>query len=321
MRKLPGLVLVAVLLAGTANAADAIKRIGVTVGSIGNPGFVAMVDGVNAAVKEYCPDALVTVVSADYDLSKQSQQVDDFISAGMDVIILNAVDVEGIAPAVKRIKEAGITVVAMDVGAEGGVDGTVTSDNIAAGRIAGEYLAKRLNYKGNVVILAGPPATSLLDRVSGANQAFAKYPGIKVLSDNQNGLAQRDESYRIMGDLLTTFPETNAVFGCNDPTGLGCELAIKQAGRTDILVAAVDGGPDSIEAMKLPGALFVASSAQQIRNLGYMSMHVAVGLREGKQLKNEPTLIPVHLVTLDNLADWPTWGPIGADVAGVEVWK
>jgi ABC-type sugar transport system, ATPase component len=127
----------------------------------------------------------------------------------------------------------------MDVGAEGGVDGTVTSDNVQAGRIAAGYLVKRLNGKGNVIILNGPPATAIIDRVAGANAEFAKHPGIKVLSDNQNGLAQRDESYRIMGDLLTTFPETNAVFGNNDPTGLGCELAIKQADRKDIIVAGI----------------------------------------------------------------------------------
>ncbi len=321
MRKLLGLALAAILLAGMASAGDAITRVGVTVGSLGNPGFVVMGEGVVQAVKEKYPNAEVTVVSGDYDLSKQSQQMDDFIAAGMDVIILNAVDVEGIAPAVRRAKEAGITIVAMDVGAEGGVDGTVTSDNISAGRIAAEYLCKRLNYKGNVIILNGPPATAIIDRVKGANEVFAKYPDIKVLSDNQNGLAQRDESYRIMGDLLTTFPETNAVFGNNDPTGLGCELAIKQAGRKDIIVAAVDGAPDAIEAMKAPGALFVASSAQQIRNLGYMSMVVAIGLREGRQLQSEPTLIPVKLLTTDNVDSWPVWGPVGEEAAGVALWK
>ncbi len=85
MRKLLGLALAAVLLAGMANAADTIKRVGVTVGSLGNPGFVVMGEGVTQATKEKFPDAEVTVVSGDYDLSKQSQQMDDFIAAGMDV--------------------------------------------------------------------------------------------------------------------------------------------------------------------------------------------------------------------------------------------
>ena len=321
MRKVLGLALAVALVAGSAFSADEIKRVGVTVGSLGNPGFVVMGEGVTQAVREKYPNAQVTVVSGDYDLSKQSQQMDDFIAAGMDVIILNAVDVEGIAPAVMRAKRAGVTVVAMDVGAEGGVDGTVTSDNIQAGRIAAEYLCERLNYKGNVIILNGPPATAIIDRVKGANEVFAKYDGIKMLSDNQNGLAQRDESFRVMGDLLTTFPETNAVFGNNDPTGLGCELAIKQAGRKDIIVAAVDGAPDAIEAMKAPGSQFVASSAQQIRNLGYMSMVVAMGIREGKELKNEPTLIPVRLLTIENVDEWPVWGPVGVEATGLELWK
>lgn len=321
MRRFLGLALALVLAAGAAYSADEIKRVGVTVGSLGNPGFVVMGEGVTAAVRERYPNAEVVVVSGDYDLSKQSQQMDDFVAAGMDVIILNAVDVEGIAPAVRRAKEAGVTIVAMDVGAEGGVDGTVTSNNIQAGRIAAEYLCERLNYKGNVIILNGPPATAIIDRVKGANEVFAKYPDIKVLSDNQNGLAQRDESYRIMGDLLTAFPNINAVFGNNDPTGLGCELAIKQAGRKDIIVAAVDGAPDAIEAMKAPGSQFVVSSAQQIRNLGWMSMYVAMGLRDGKQLKVEPTLIPVKLLTVENVDSWPVWGPVGVEATGLDLWK
>ena len=322
MRKALALALVAVLACGVSLAGEKqIKRVGITIGSLGNPGFVVMCEGVAQAAKEHDPKIEVVSVSADYDLSKQSQQIDDFIAAGMDTIVLNAVDVHGIAPAVKRAKEAGIIVVALDVGADGGVDGTVTSDNIQAGRLAAEYLVKRLNEKGNVIILNGPPVTAIIDRVTGANEVFAKYPGIKVLSDNQNGLAQRDESYRIMGDLLTAFPEVNAVFGNNDPTGLGCELAIKQAGRKDIIVAAVDGAPDAIEAMKAPGSQFVASSAQQIRNLGYMSMIVAMGISEGKKLKNEPTLIPVKLLTIDNVDSWPVWGPVGVEATGLELWK
>lgn len=298
----------------------AIKRVGVTVGSLGNPGFVIMGEGVKESATAHFPGCEVVVVSGDYDLSKQSQQIDDFIAAGMDVIVLNAVDVEGMAPAVRRAKEAGIIVVAMDVGAEGGVDATVTSDNIAAGRLPAQYIVDKLGGKGNVVILNGPPATAIIDRVVGAKEVFAKYPDIKVVSDNQNGLAQRDESYRIMGDLLTAHPEINAVFGINDPTSLGCELAIKQAGRSDIIITSVDGHPDGIEAVKQEGSFYLATAAQQIKNLGFMSMEVAAGLAKGRKLKDETVLIPVKLLTKENVNEWPLWGPVGEEATGKDFW-
>jgi ABC-type sugar transport system, periplasmic component len=72
MRKLLGLALAMVMIAGIAVSADEIKRVAVTVGSLGNPGFVVMGEGVTQAVREKYPNAQVTVVSGDYDLSKQS---------------------------------------------------------------------------------------------------------------------------------------------------------------------------------------------------------------------------------------------------------
>jgi ribose transport system substrate-binding protein len=60
-------------------------------------------------------------------------QVEDFIAKKVDMILLNAADPKGIAAAV------GIPVVAVDVGAEGGIDATVSSDNYLAGKLAGEH--------------------------------------------------------------------------------------------------------------------------------------------------------------------------------------
>ncbi len=321
MRKFLGLAFLLILAVSLVQAGERqVKRVGVTVGSLGNPGFVVMGEGVTESATKHFPGCEVVVVSGDYDLSKQSQQIDDFISAGMDVIVLNAVDVSGMAPAVRRAKEAGIIVVAMDVGAEGGVDATVTSDNIAAGRLPAQYIVDKLNGKGNVVILNGPPVTAIMDRVEGAREVFKKYPGITIVSDNQNGLAQRDESYRIMGDLLTAHPEINGVFGINDPTSLGCELAIKQAGRKDIIITAVDGHPDGIDAVKAPGSFYLATAAQQIKNLGYMSMEVAAGLAKGRKLLNDTVLIPVKLLTKENVDEWPLWGPIGEAATGKNFW-
>ncbi|MGP0718997.1 substrate-binding domain-containing protein, partial [Escherichia coli] len=91
-------------------------------------------------------------------LGQQVAQIDNFIAAKVDMIILNAADSKGIGPAVKRAKEAGIVVVAVDVAAEG-ADATITSDNTQAGELACKYISDRLNNKGNVVIINGPPVS------------------------------------------------------------------------------------------------------------------------------------------------------------------
>src|ERR1700692_5039715 len=96
-----------------------LKSIGITVGSLGNPYFVTIVKGAEAKAKQINPAANVTAVSADYDMSKQFTQIDNFIAAHVDMILLNAADPKAIEPAVKKARAAGIVVVAVDVAAAG----------------------------------------------------------------------------------------------------------------------------------------------------------------------------------------------------------
>ena len=119
-------------LAGAAQARD-LKAVGVTVGSLGNPYFIAVGKGITDAAHEINPAAKVTISSADYDLNKQFTQIDNFISAGVDLILVNAADPRAIAPAIKRAQAAGITVVGVDVAADG-ADATVQTDNVRPGR-------------------------------------------------------------------------------------------------------------------------------------------------------------------------------------------
>ena len=93
----------------------------------------------------------VTTLSTKYDLNTQVSQIENFIANKIDLLLVNAVDPKAIAPVLKKARDAGIVVVAVDVGAEG-ADYTVMSDNVLAGANACEYIAKKLNNKGNVVI-------------------------------------------------------------------------------------------------------------------------------------------------------------------------
>ena len=130
---LAGTALAAMVATGASAQDKKLESIGISVGLLGNPFFVATIKGIEDRAKEINPDVQVTSVSADYDLNKQVSQIDNFIAAGVDIIMLNAVDAKAIAPAVKRAQNAGITVAAFDVSAPG-ADVTVMTDNVAAGR-------------------------------------------------------------------------------------------------------------------------------------------------------------------------------------------
>ena len=203
-----------------------LRSVGVTLDDLGNPFFVALGRGAEAMAKEFGGnDTKVSIVSADNDLERQVKQMADFVAAGEKLILLNAADSRRIAPAVQQAKQAGATVVAVDVAADGGVDATVTSDNRQAGEEAAKYIAARLKGRGNVVIINGPPVTAVQDRVGGAIAVLAKYPGINILSQDQNGGGSRDGGLKVMTDLLHAHDKIDAVFAENDPTGVGVDLA------------------------------------------------------------------------------------------------
>mgnify|MGYP000019326820 FL=1 len=214
-----------VAMVGASAAGKELKAVGLTVGDMANPFFVAMGKGTEEAAKKINPNVKVTALSTKYDLNTQVGQIENFIANKIDLLLVNAVDPKAIAPVLKKARDAGIVVVAVDVGAEG-ADYTVMSDNVAAGANACEYIAKKLNGKGNVVIVNGPPVTAVIDRVVGCKQVFAKNAGIKVLSDNQDAKGSRDGGMAVMQNLLTAHPKIDAVFAINDPTGIGAELAI-----------------------------------------------------------------------------------------------
>lgn len=287
-----------------ASAQDArLDRAGVTVGTLGNPFFVPLIAGAEDGLKEANADVEVTVVGADYELNKQASQIDAFIGSGAKIIMLNAVDAVAIRPFVEKAKAAGIVVAAMDVSAEG-ADLTVMTNNVQAGELACEDLARRLNGKGDVVIINGPPVSSIIDRVKGCKQAFAKHPGINILSDNQDGKASREGGLAVMQALLTRFPKIDAVFGANDPTAIGADLAAKQLNRNEMIIAGVDGSPDFVAALKGEGSRLVSSSAQDPYGMAKMAAEKAVALMNGTKPEPAVTLLDTQLVTKENVGDY-----------------
>ncbi|MDQ2693778.1 MAG: ABC transporter substrate-binding protein [Pseudomonadota bacterium] len=300
--------LLALIAGGPALAQDKeLKSVGVTLGNLGNPFFVTMAKGAEQKAKEIGGDGVkVTVVSADYDLGKQVNQIDDFISAGVDVILLNAAHPEGIFPAVQRAKEAGIPVVGVDVAAEG-ADAVIQSNNVQAGELACQFIADKLGGKGNVVIINGPPVSAVVDRVNGCKAALEKHPDIKILSDSQDAKGSREGGLEVMTNLLTAFPDINAVFAINDPSAVGADLAAKQAQRTDLFITSVDGAPDAVNALKDESSLLLATAAQDPLQMATKGVETGYEIMKGNPPAEQTILIPVELITRDNVDSYKGW--------------
>jgi len=284
-----------------------LSSLALTVGDLGNPFFVQIAHGAEAQAKHINDKVKFTALSSNYDVNNQTNQIDNFISSSVDLILLGAADSQGIAPAVLRAKQAGVTIVAVDVGSEGGVDATVTSNNKQAGTKDGAYLAERLKGKGQIVIINGPPVTAVTDRVAGFLEEIKKYPDIKILSQDQNAGGSRDGGLRVMSDLLTAFKQIDAVFAINDPTAIGCDLAAKQAQRKEFFIVGVDGSPDIVPFLKDPASLIAATAAQDPYLMAQEAVKIGYEIMQGKKPKEELTLIPVGLITKENVDRYAGW--------------
>lgn len=300
-----GLMLSAI--AAPALAAD-ISQVGITVGSLGNPYFVATDRGITQAAKAVTPSARLTFVSSDYDLNKQFTQIDNFIASGAKIIMLNAVDPVAIEPAIRRAEAAGVTVAAFDVAARG-ASLTVMTDNVKAGALSCQYIVDHLpNKKGNVIILNGPQVSSIRDRVAGCKKVLADNPGVTLLSSEQNGQASRDGGLAAGQALLTHYGEIDAVFAVNDPSAIGFNLAARQLHRTGFMITSVDGAPDVVSELRDKTSLIKASAAQDPSGMAATAFKMAVDSVNGTKPAESVVLLTPHLVTSDNVGDYKGWG-------------
>jgi ribose transport system substrate-binding protein len=292
---------------GSAEAKE-LKSIGISLGSLGNPFFIALSKGAEAEAKKTNPSVKVLTVGYDYDIGKQFTQIDNFIAAGVDLILLNPADPNAVEPAIKKAQAAGILVVAVDTAAKG-ADLTVTTNNVQAGEISCQYIADKLKGNGNVIIENGPQVSAVVDRVNGCKSVFSKAPGIKLLSSDQDAKGSRDGGLAVMQGLLVRFPKIDAVFTINDPQAIGSDLAVKQLNRKGIIITSVDGAPDIETALK-GDTMIEASASQDPYAMAQLAVRLAVEDMNGKKPETPIVLMPSKLITRDNVQEYKGWSAV-----------
>ncbi len=295
------------LLEADAAPSRELDTVGVSVSDLGNPFFVEIARGVEQAARRIGgPDTRVSVVSNSYDLATQNRQIRQFTAAGVDMIVLNAADPQGVAEAVAQARDAGVVVIAVDVAANG-ANATVTSDNTQAGETACRYLAERLEGKGRVVIINGPPVSSVIERVRGCRGVLDAHPGIQLLSDTQNAGGSREGGLLVMTALLAEFNRIDAVFAINDPTAVGADLAARQAERDEFFIVSVDGAPEAMAALRSKDSLLAATAAQNPRLMAGRGVELGYRILRGEEPGQTSLLLPTPLITRDTVDAYQGW--------------
>ena len=218
-------------------------KVAFAIASLTFPYGAALKTRTEAAVKQFSNIQLL-IGDGQNDPSTQTALVDNYISQGIQVLIINAVEKDALAPAVKRAERAGIKVVEGDRTVSAPVLTTIKANDYDLGLNEGKRLVEVLGGKGNVVELQGSPAASpTIDRHRGFLDALKAAPGIKILASEHADYDQ-SKGLQVMEDLLQRFPggKINAVFTHADVMTFGAIQAIRAAVRQgEIKVFSIDG--------------------------------------------------------------------------------
>lgn len=291
----PKFALLAALLAGLWFGSAAAQSVGLSLSTLNNPFFVTLRDGAQAAADEAGLELIVT--DAQDSVSTQISDIEDLIQRGVSVLIVNATDSDAVVPAVRAANEAGIPVIAVDRGVNGGeVAYFVASDNVAGGRLAAERICQQNDGAGAVVELEGIPGTSAArERGQGFNEYMEQEcSGMEVVA-RQTANFNRAEGLSVMENILVAQPEIAAVFAHNDEMALGALQAIEASGR-DIQVVGFDATDDAREAVS--GCRLDATVAQQPGMLGQEAVAAAERALAGEvPSETENLAVGLELVT------------------------
>ena len=238
------------------------------------------------------------ITTGDFDLAKQQSAIDNFLVQGVDAIIVCPTDTKGIAPAIEKANAANIPVFTADIAAQGAkVVSHVASDNVAGGRLAGEYVAKAIGGKGDIGIISQPELQSVIDRESGFRETIAKYPDIHIVAAI-NGAGVRDRALRAADDMFQAHPKLAAVFAINDETALGALSSAQTHGLKDLVIVGYDATPEALKAI-VQGTQLKADVAQQPAEIGRRTID-AIAAHFAGQPPPAVVAVPVRIVDADS---------------------
>ncbi|PIE32957.1 D-ribose ABC transporter substrate-binding protein [candidate division KSB3 bacterium] len=256
------------------------------------------------AVKEYGAandiEVLIVAPPAETDVMQQMNMLEDLIQQGVDLIAVGPTDPQGLVPTLQGAIDAGIPVVIMETQTPlPGVDAVsvIGSDNVTAGRMVGEYTAKLLDGKGNVVVIEGIAGNNTgEERKQGFNEIMDQYDDLNVVA-SQPGNWERALAMNVMENILQSNPEVDFVFACSDEMGLGALMAL-EASDMQVPVIGVDGNKDAVIAIQ--EGRMEASVAQSPEKMGELLItEVVEKLRDGQDV--EPILTTeFFMITKDN---------------------
>ncbi len=222
------------------------------------------------------------------DSAGQMSMLEDAIASGIDAICVAAIDSTAIVDTLLKAEEKGIPVIVFNTLIPGFEESGkqrcfIGIDNVKASEDVMEQILADHDYKANVVILEGTPATQMnADRAGTDTDVCKKYEGVNIVA-SQPCYANRETAMTTMENILQSTQDIDIVWALNDPTALGAQQAIEAAGLSDIDIVAIDGTPDAIASI-IKGRSIRYTMDQAPFDMGAFTVQAAYDILEGKSV-------------------------------------
>ena len=274
-------------------------KIGVSFGQNVHPFFVAMQKGIEAAIADNGISMdNYSFLAADSVLETQVTQIENLVTMGCNVILLNPYDSDGVKNAVAAANEAGVSVITIDIDCDGST-AFVASNNVEVGKMLGDYIVDQLGGKGKIAMIDGITVTSLKDRTDGFKSVI-EGTDIEIVAEQQTAMS-RDTALQSAETILQANPDIDAFVGINENSGMAILSAVTGAGLEDVIITTVDATSENMAAIR-DGKVAIGVS-QDPYQMGYIAVEQAIKNFQGEEI-DEFTEVPIAYMTQDNIQEF-----------------
>jgi ribose transport system substrate-binding protein len=274
----------------TAQSADKSAKktwtIGMSQCNLGEPWRVQMNADIKAAAEKHS-DLKVVFKDAQNDTLRQRGQIEEFVSAGVDLIIVSPKEAQPLTDPIAKAFRSGIPVIVLDRAVLGDdYTSFIGADNVQIGRAAGQWIAKHIQDDARIVELKGlMTSVPAQDRHTGFVEGLGN-KGKVVFDADMKWL--EPEARKEMDSALSRFDKIDVVYAHNDPGAHGAYLAAKAAGREkDIVFVGIDALPQEGVAYVEQGLL---NATFQYPTGGAEAIDMARKILAGEQVPKKVTL-------------------------------
>jgi fructose transport system substrate-binding protein len=261
------LCLAAAVAFGTASMASAADQIaiGLITKTDTNPFFVKMKQGAEEAASKNGVKLISAAGKFDGDNASQVTAVENMMTAGVKAILITPSDTKAIVPTLKKARDAGILVIALDTPTDpqDATDALFATDNFKAGVLIGEYAKAAMAGKPAKIATLdlAPGVTVGVLRHNGFLKGFGVKEGDASVVCSQDTRGDQSKGQTAMENCLQKSPDINLVYTINEPAAAGAYRALKAAGKEkDVMIVSIDGGCEGVRDVK--SGEFAATSQQ-----------------------------------------------------------